>query len=61
MSIFVNYLHTAATMLDCDVRNLPEKVEDELNELNILCEMAGGTLVSRQIIAQVIYKYNKEN
>lgn len=36
--------------------NITEELLDELDAIDELCIMAGGRLVSRQAVAQIVYK-----
>jgi hypothetical protein len=37
--------------------NLPKELERELEGVDNLCRHAGGKLITRQLIAYIIYKY----
>lgn len=56
------FLKTAASMTGYgDVGLLNCKLVEELRQVNYLCMKVGGRLRSRQIIAQIIYQWQKEN
>lgn len=39
---------------------VPDNVIDEIETVNNLCKRAGGELVSRQIIAEIVVRTDKE-
>ena len=39
---------------------IPSEVIDAINNVQILCERAGGELVSRQIIAEIVARVDKQ-
>lgn len=40
---------------------IPSEVIDAINNVQILCERAGGELVSRQIIAEIVARVDKQH
>lgn len=51
----------AARMYGGDPDRLDPTLVTELNEINLLCNMADGEIRSRQIVALIIRQWMKEN
>ena len=55
-----NYLRHAADMMGCDPVSLPLDLVVRLDLISGLCDNAGGTLISRQVVAVVVEQWNRE-
>ena len=58
--ITINVQNIIKLMLGLDLKTgvIPEPLLDRLNQIDDLCKLAGGKLVSRQIIALEVMNYN---
>jgi hypothetical protein len=53
-----DYVRIAKSMLDLDNKDdLPPSLSEILNGVNSLCEKYGTELISRQVIATIIYNW----
>ncbi len=48
-------------MLSCTSDDVPQDLLGRLSRVSVLCEKAGGSLNSRQVIATVVEKWWREN